>query len=110
MTYEHARIVNVELDGAARSTRGINNMSNVDRLVQTLICCPGITEITLMEVFTVSDFFDGMKYRVQAETMAWSYRIAGVIEQAVSEGVVRKIQCLDPAYHSYFAVKTQVTV
>jgi len=110
MTYEHARIVNVDLDGAARGIRAVNNMSNVDRLVQTLICCPGITEITLAEVFTVTDFFDGARFRVQADTMSWSYKINDVLLQAERYGVIRYNKCLDPRFRSYFAVKTQVTV
>ena len=111
MTYEHARIVNIELDGAKRGIQDYGfQLSPVDRLVQALIRCPGITEISLGSVFTPTDFFNGARHRVLADTLSWSYRITSVIDQAVREGVVRKTQCLDPAYHSYFAVKTQVTV
>ena len=103
MTYEHARIVNIELDGAKRGIRSYGTpLSPIDRLVQALIRCPGITEISLGSVFTPSDF--GL-----ANAQYWSYAICDLLLEAQREGVIRYVRCLDPRYRSYFAVKTLVT-
>ena len=77
----------------------------VQRLVGALRRWPGITEISLAAFFSPFDFFTN-----GATVRCWSHRISAVIAEAERDGLVRKVQCLDPAYHSYFAIETTEAV
>lgn len=96
------------LDGARRSIRDPHSMPNVERLVQALRRQPGITEISLADVFTPGDFFTLSEYRRRGESgpLAWTHRIPEVIRTAKAQGLIHCIPTSHPKLTACYAVET----
>lgn len=79
--------------------------SNVDRLINALRRRPGITEISLGNVFSPGDFFNLSEYRQagSGSPMTWTHRIAEVIRTAVAQGRVRAVPTSHSDYMAYYA-------
>ncbi len=63
-----------------------NASGDIGRLMHTLRLRPGVSEISI-------EF--AMDYR----------KVPATIKEAEAKGLIRKVRCLNPAYHSYFAIR-----